>query len=406
MSFTISGATGLTLQRHQILYLPLEMTIQNLDRNLKRHVQCPDHDPSMIRKWSKHEPVSPQPAAQPRLVSRWARAFCMEKHNNLRSGYVSKLHQVLRLPRKMTIKNLTEICNVIYNAPTMIRAWSENDPSMSPSVRNLPREHFVWKNVTFCSATMIPNFTNYCACHKKWQFDFTKYCACNESGTWTSRNTALATKKLHEILRLPRKLTLELHQMLRLPRKLTSNSNSPNGAPARKSDPTCIWLYYDYDLWVALLLLDSTFAWLYYCLTLLLLDPTFPWFSYYLTLLDSTITRFYYYLTLLLLDLILLDSTLPWLYYYLTLLLLDSTSARLYDSASSWQYFTLALPPRDSTVTWLCDVVRIGMFLNLNFPWQIFSYLNVKMFEYPKNQYMQIKYVCTYFFVFQFFQNA
>ena len=96
------------------------------------------------------------------------------------NGMSRHSHQVLRLPRKMTIKNLTEICNVIYNAPTMIRAWSENDPSMSPSVRNLPREHFVWKNVTFCAATMIPNFTKYCACHKKWHFDFTKYCACNE----------------------------------------------------------------------------------------------------------------------------------------------------------------------------------------------------------------------------------
>ena len=169
------------------------------------------------------------------------------------SGYHSKFHRILRLPRKVTLA-LHQILrlpqkmnlmidpwhkwNVIYNArsnmrhspnspntapatkndrpksqrnllktdetsfpmrgrsdhdPRMIRAWSEHDPTMKPSVRNPPRnrvafhahhEHFVLKNTTFRAPAIIPNFTEYCACHEKWHLNFTKYCACHKK--WIS----------------------------------------------------------------------------------------------------------------------------------------------------------------------------------------------------------------------------
>ena len=67
--FTMRGATCVIVQTHQILRLPRKMTVQNLKeicwKRMKRHFQCAA-DPSMIRAWSDHETVSPQPASQPR----------------------------------------------------------------------------------------------------------------------------------------------------------------------------------------------------------------------------------------------------------------------------------------------------------------------------------------------------
>ena len=77
-SFTMRGATGVTLQPHQMLRLPRKMTRQNFKENLqkqvKRHFQC-GADPTMIREWSEHDPRmirawkrKPQHASQPRLL--------------------------------------------------------------------------------------------------------------------------------------------------------------------------------------------------------------------------------------------------------------------------------------------------------------------------------------------------
>ena len=77
-SFPMRGATGITIQPHQILRLPRKMTLQdfkeNLQKKVKRHFQC-GADPSMIRPWSDHDPSmirpwkrKPQPASQVRLL--------------------------------------------------------------------------------------------------------------------------------------------------------------------------------------------------------------------------------------------------------------------------------------------------------------------------------------------------
>ena len=240
-----------------------------------------DHDPRMIRPWSEHDPsMKPSvrnPPRNPGYLSRPPRAFCIEKCNVSRSGYHSKFHRILRLPRKVTLElhqvlrlprkvtliidpvhtwnviynaRITSVIvqthqilrlprkmnlmidpwhkwNVIYNArsnmchspnspntapatkndrpksqrnllktddtsfpmrgrsdhdPTMIRAWNR------PSATRLATEvtfhahhaHFVLKNTTSRAPAIIPNFTEYCACHEKWHLNFTKYCACHE----------------------------------------------------------------------------------------------------------------------------------------------------------------------------------------------------------------------------------
>ena len=200
-----------------------------------------------IREWSEHDPSNiragnrpPQPASQQSWL--FALAFSIEKYNISCSGYHSKfhrilplprqmtleLHQILRLPRKMTVMtDPRHIWNAIYNArnnrshpptspntapatqndsPTFqrnfsktaetsfpMRGRSENDPSMiratseQETVRRNPprnrgdfsRSHFLLKNTTFRAPAIIPNFTEYCACHEKWQFNIPKYCACH-----------------------------------------------------------------------------------------------------------------------------------------------------------------------------------------------------------------------------------
>ena len=142
----------------------------------------------MIRAWNRHL----APAASETLLVRSWRRFCIEKYNISRSGYLPKCHQMLRLPRKVTLQlhqmlrlprkmhlmiDPRHIWNVIYNArskqshpltspntapatksassrfqrklrellppierrfddnPTMIRAWSEHDPRIKSSSR-------------------------------------------------------------------------------------------------------------------------------------------------------------------------------------------------------------------------------------------------------------------------------
>ena len=136
-SFTMRGVTNVTIQPHQILRLPRKMTLQHVRKNvrkrMKRHFQC-GTDPSMIRPWSDHDPtMKPSVRNPPRnrgYFSSPPRAFSIVKYNVLRPILHSNFHQVLRLPRKVTLE-------------------------------------------------------------------------------------------LHQILRLPRKVTLEPHQVLRLPRKVT-----------------------------------------------------------------------------------------------------------------------------------------------------------------------------------------
>ena len=56
--------------------------------------------PSMIRLWKRKT----ESAAPPRLLSRSPEANSIENYNISRSGYHSKFHRILRLPRKGTLQ--------------------------------------------------------------------------------------------------------------------------------------------------------------------------------------------------------------------------------------------------------------------------------------------------------------
>ena len=139
------GTTGGILQHHQILRLPRKMTLQHFKeisrKQLKRHFQCgadpswiragSELDPSRIRAGSEQETVIRNPPRNRGYFSGPPRAFCIEKYNISRSGYHSKFHRILRLPRKVTLqlhrilrlpRKMTRIIDphnmshVIYNA--------------------------------------------------------------------------------------------------------------------------------------------------------------------------------------------------------------------------------------------------------------------------------------------------
>ena len=282
-SFTMRRATGITLQPHQILRLPRKSALQNLSEilreRLKRQFQCAadstmirtwsEHDPTMIRPWSEHELVISHPPVRRGYFSRFGDHFvlkittfrapaiysnfteycaCHEKWpSNLTkccschekgcasliviayetsftmrraTGITLQPHQILRLPRKSALQNLSEILRERLKRQfqcaadsTMIRTWSEHDPTMirpwsehelvisHPPVR---RGYFSRFGDAFC-------IENYNISRSGYLLKFHRIL----------RLPRKVTLRHHQILRLPRKMTLRHHQMLRLPRKVT-----------------------------------------------------------------------------------------------------------------------------------------------------------------------------------------
>ena len=148
LQFTMHRASGLTLQRHQILRLPRKMTrmidarhiwnviynarsnrhhpptspntapatqncIPKSKRNLQKIVQASliynggqfENDPRMIRTWSEHEIAKLNPAVRRAYFSPLGNAFCIENYNISRCDYLPQIHQILRLPRKVTLQH-------------------------------------------------------------------------------------------------------------------------------------------------------------------------------------------------------------------------------------------------------------------------------------------------------------
>ena len=186
------GATCVIVQTHQILRLPRKMNlmidpwhtwnvIYNARSNMRHSPNSPntapapkndrpksqrnllktdetsfpmrgrsDHDPRMIRHDPSMKPSIRNPPRNRGYLSRPPRAFCIEKYNILRSGYHSKFHRILRLPRQVTLelhqilllpRKVTLIIdpvhtwNVIYNARSN-KCHCPNSPNTAPATKN------------------------------------------------------------------------------------------------------------------------------------------------------------------------------------------------------------------------------------------------------------------------------
>ena len=237
-SFTMRGATAVTIEPHQLLRLPRKMTLQNFRENVrklvKRHFQCGDN-PRMIREWK-----SPQTASQPRLIfdlitSIFLHVACRLAFKNSRSAAPAMKSDTSTSPSA---------------APTTksdLNHWTS--PSAAPA-----KKSDTWTSPTAALATISGTWTSASAA------------PATKSDTWTSPSVAPATqndspassssqKKLYNArgnrphdptspntapvtqkdslliilvtyetsftMRGATAVTIEPHQLLRLPRKMT-----------------------------------------------------------------------------------------------------------------------------------------------------------------------------------------
>ena len=199
-SFTMRGATGVTIQPHQILRLPRKMNrllyrphiwnvIYNARSNRCHYPTSPntapatkndtarfqrkspktgetsfpmrgrsENDPSMIREWSENEIANRNPPRKWGYFSSSPGAFSIVKYNVSSPILHSNIHQVLRLPQKVTL-DLHQILPLPRKVTLELH-----------QILPLPRK---------------------------------------------------VTLELHQVLHLPRKVTLDLHQVMHLPRKVT-----------------------------------------------------------------------------------------------------------------------------------------------------------------------------------------
>ena len=194
-------ATGVTIKPHQILRLPRKMTRQNFKENVqkqvKRHFQCGD-DPSMIRETSDHKNANRNPPRKWGYFSSSPGAFSIVKYNVSRPILHSNLHQVLHLPRKVTLdlhqvlhlprkvtlelhqvlhlpRKVTldlhhRISNLIYNAQTN-RCHHQTSPNTAPvtQTKSHSESSSHMKPHLQCAEQQVSpsNLPKYCACHAK-----------------------------------------------------------------------------------------------------------------------------------------------------------------------------------------------------------------------------------------------
>ena len=200
-SFTMRGATGITLQPHQILRLP---------RKRNRMID-PHHIWNVIQNVgsNKHHPLT-----SPNTV----------------------------LPCKMNLMiDPHHIWNVIYNARSN-RHHPPTSPNTAPATQN---ESDDWsashmkRHLQCVEQQASPNLTKYCASHAKWISWLIRIAYAT---SFTMRGATVNTLQPHQILRLPRKMNLMIdpHHIWNIIYNARSNSQhpptSPNTAPATQND--------------------------------------------------------------------------------------------------------------------------------------------------------------------------
>ena len=263
-SFPMRGATGVTIQPRQILRLPRKMTLQdfkeNLQKQVKRHFQC-GADPTMIRAWSENENANRNPPRKWGYFARSPEAFSIVKYNVLHPILQSNFHQILRLPRKVTLqlhqvlrlprkvplerhqvlrlpRKMTRllyrphIWNVISNARSN-RCHHPTSPNTAPATKNdtarcqrkspkTGETSFPMRGRSDHDPTMIRAWSENENANRnpprKWGY----FARSPEAFSIVKYNVLhpILQSNFHQILRLPRKVTLQLHQVLRLPRKV------------------------------------------------------------------------------------------------------------------------------------------------------------------------------------------
>ena len=183
-SFPISGATGVTIQPHQILRLPRKMTLQdfkdNLQKQVKRHFQCGD-DPSMIRPWKR----KPQPASPPRLLFELTTSIFYWKIQRFAPNLTFKPSPNTAPATKSDTSTSRSTAPATksdtWTSPSTAPATKSDiwtSPNTAPATKN---DSYAWSSLHMkphfqCAEQQVslPNLTKYCACHEKWHCEISK----------------------------------------------------------------------------------------------------------------------------------------------------------------------------------------------------------------------------------------
>ena len=219
-SFTMRGATLVTVQHHQILRLPgnseFKISPQNpwiVSANRKTIRRQSDHDPSM-------------------KSSSRTRRFGDLTRPILETILYWKIQRfALRLSPKMS-----------RNAAPATKSHTPTSPNTAPAT---PNETHHWsasrmKRHLQCAEQQVSpsNFTKYCACHAKW---ISWLIRIRYETSFTMREASKVNLQPHQILRLPRKMNLMIdprhiwNVIYNAQSKHSQPPTSPNTAPATKS---------------------------------------------------------------------------------------------------------------------------------------------------------------------------
>ena len=203
-SFTISGATGITLQPHQILRLPRKRNVMIDPHHIWNVIYNARSDRHLIPTSANTAPATQKECHD------WS-ASHMKRHLQCaeRQASTSNLTKYCACHAKLQ-SQIFETCtenswSCISNARP-IRDRSENDPTQTTqnwtrraakATFRTGQEQILLKITTFPAPAIIPNFTTCCACHEKWHMNFTKCCACHEKWHMNFTKSCTCHKKWH-----------------------------------------------------------------------------------------------------------------------------------------------------------------------------------------------------------------
>ena len=144
-------------------------------------------------------------------------------------------HQILRLPRKMTLMiDPTHTWNVVYNAQSNT-CDPQTSPNIAPATQNDSHD---WSSSHMKRYLQCPDITKYCACHAKWLPKISHKFLPNR---WNVRNNARPIREWsdHDLSMKPsvRNPPRNRCYLSRSPAPATKSDTwtSPNTAPATKS---------------------------------------------------------------------------------------------------------------------------------------------------------------------------
>ena len=411
-------ATGLILQRHQILHLPRKMTLMsdvrhiwNLIYNARSNSTHPPTSPNTVpatqndsHEWcpshlKRHLHCAEQQDSSSNVIKyctchakwlSWVMSVTYETSFTMRGATSLALqpHQMLRLPRKMTrMIDPRDIWNVIYNARNN-RHHPPTSPNTAPATQNcIPKSKKNLPKTVEASIPMRGRFDHDPTMIRPW----TRHLAPARSPRLllALRRRILYWKLQHFTLRLSTQISPNT-----VPATKSDTPTSPNAAPATKSDTptspntapatksssprwpnTAPAMKSDTEL-----LLDCTLTcYLTWIVALL---------SCYLTELSEQLLHCCY-LTELLLDWAV--TSLPLLYWAVTLLSCYFTELLLYWAVTLLNcYFTELL------LYWAVTLLSC-FFTELLLYWAVTAFLNLRNSEVSQLNFLWL-YICSILF--------